>query len=111
MPRAHDRDALRQRLYVAPSPIQGQGCFARRGFAPGDFIGVFEGHTVAQDGPHVLWLYDTETGALIGRRGENRLRWLNHSDRPNAVFDGFRLYAIRAIASDDEITIDYAGGS
>jgi SET domain-containing protein len=40
----------------------------------------------------------------------NLLRWLNHSDDPNAELDGFDLYARRAIAVDEEITFDYGGG-
>nr|WP_242470281.1 SET domain-containing protein [Allochromatium vinosum] len=39
------------------------------------------------------------------------LRWLNHSDDPNAEFDGFELYARRTIAVGSEITIDYGAGS
>jgi hypothetical protein len=107
----HALDPLRCRLYAARSPIHGQGCFARVRFAAGDYIGTFEGVEVDEDGPHVLWLYAVETGVLIGRRGNNLLRWLNHSDRPNAEFDGFDLYARRTIAVDEEISIDYAAGS
>jgi uncharacterized protein len=102
---------LDRRIQVAPSPIHGQGCFARIGFEPGDYIGTFEGLEVAEDGPHVLWVYDSDRGRLIGRRGTNVLRWLNHSDDPNAEFDGFELYARRAIAVGSEITIDYGAGS
>jgi uncharacterized protein len=104
-------DRLDRRLLAAPSPIHGQGCFARIGFAPGDHIGTFEGLEVAEDGPHVLWVYDSDRGRLIGRRGTNVLRRLNHSDDPNAEFDGFELYARRAIAVGNEITIDYGAGS
>lgn len=98
---------LHRRLYAAPSPIHGQGCFAKVQFAAGDCIGIFEGIAVDRDGPHVLWLYDAETGILTGRRGNNLLRWINHSDQPNAEFDGVHLYARRTIAIDEEITIDY----
>lgn len=107
MRRAHRPDALSHRVYAAPSPIHGQGCFARIGFAVGDFIGTFAGVEVDEDGTHVLWLYDDETGVLVGRRGDNLLRWLNHRDQPNAEFDGFDLYACQPISIDDEITIDY----
>jgi hypothetical protein len=57
----------------------------------------------------VLWTYDSEGNVLVGREGRNLLRWLNHSDDPNAEFDGFDLYARRAIAVDEEITFDYGG--
>ncbi len=103
---------LARRVRVAPSPIHGLGCFAAIPFAPGDWIWTFEGIEVTEDGPHVLWVYDQERLQLIGRRGINPLRWLNHSDTPNAEFEGFELYARLAIAPGDEITIDYgAAGS
>jgi SET domain-containing protein len=40
----------------------------------------------------------------------NELRYLNHSETPNAGFWGRRLYAIRAIDPGDEITFDYTDG-
>jgi uncharacterized protein len=107
---ANGSDALNRRLYAGPSSIHGQGCFARTGFAPGDRIGTFEGSEVQEDGPHVLWIFDADSGDMVGRRGENLLRWLNHSDDPNAEFDGFELYARQPIAVDEEITIDYQAG-
>ncbi|MBK1655018.1 SET domain-containing protein-lysine N-methyltransferase [Allochromatium vinosum] len=111
MRRRSAAETLERRIQVAPSRIHGQGCFARIGFEPGEAIGTFEGVEVAEDGPHVLWVYDPERGRLTGRRGTNMLRWLNHSDDPNAEFDGFELYARRTIAVGSEITIDYGAGS
>jgi len=111
MRRANGSDALARRVYAAPSRIHGQGCFARVPFMTGDRIGTFEGTSVSEDGTHVLWVFDADSGEMVGRRGENLLRWLNHSDEPNAEFDGFELYARRAIVVDEEITIDYQAGS
>lgn len=34
-------------------------------------------------------------------------RYLNHSCRPNAAFQGRRLIALRDIAAEDEVTFDY----
>jgi SET domain-containing protein len=99
---------LSNRVRRGPSPIHGSGCFARVPFAAGDHIGTFEGPEVQDDGAHVLWVYDPEAGA-VARRGTNLLRWLNHSDEPNAELRGFDLYARRPIASDEEITIHYNG--
>lgn len=104
-------ETLGQRVRVGPSSIHGQGCFARIRFEPGEVIGTFEGVEVAEDGSHVLWVYDPDRGRLIGRRGTNVLRWLNHSEDPNAEFDGFELYARLAIRVGSEITIDYGAGS
>lgn len=93
----------------APSPIHGFGCFARVELQAGEHIGTYEGPEVAEDGTHVLWVYDAEERAPIAREGRNLLRWLNHSADPNAEFDAFELYARRRIAPGEEITIDYAG--
>lgn len=108
MHRGHHPDSLGRLLYAAPSPIHGQGCFAKVSFEAGDYIGTFTGPEVDEDGPHVLWVFDAETRVLTGRRGDNLLRWLNHGDQPNAAFDGFDLHALRTILVDEEITIDYA---
>lgn len=95
-------------VYADASGIHGTGLFAARPMRRGEYIGTFHGPLAKRDGSHVLWVYPEEgDGAPIGRRGRNLLRYLNHSDRPNAEFYGFDLYARRAIAQDQEITIDY----
>ncbi len=100
---------LSERVHKAQSPIHGFGCFARLPFAAGDLIGTYQGTEVQEDGTHVLWVYDAEGQVLSARHGTNLLRWLNHSVDPNAEFDAFDLYARRAIAPGEEITIDYRG--
>lgn len=100
---------LAARVRKDRSPIHGSGCFARVPFATGERIGTFEGPAVTADGPHVLWVYDAAGGVLCARRGDNLLRWLNHSADPNAEFDGFDLYARRPIAVGEELSIDYGG--
>jgi hypothetical protein len=102
---------LSERVCKAPSPIHGCGCFARTGFAAGAFIGTYEGPEVQENGTYVLWVYDAEGEVLSARSGRNLLRWINHSDDPNAEFDRFDLYARRAIAAGEEITIDYGQGA
>jgi uncharacterized protein len=109
MSRSSASDPLRVRLYRAVSPIHGQGCFAKISFERGDHIGTYQGPEVEKDGTYVLWIYDSEGNVLAGREGRNLLRWLNHSEHPNAEFDGFDLYARRTIAADEEITFDYRG--
>lgn len=99
---------LRGTVYVAASSIHGTGVFAARRFAKGEYIGTFHGPAVRRDGMYVLWVYEQRGDAdPVGRSGRNMLRYLNHSSPCNAVFDGFDLYARRAIAHDAEITIDY----
>lgn len=109
MSRQTRSDPLSARLYRAVSAIHGQGCFARVPFTSGELIGTYEGPEVTEDDTYVLWIYDADGSILTGRDGRNLLRWLNHSDDPNAEFDGFDLYARRAIAADEEITFDYGG--
>lgn len=96
----------REFVYVDASPIHGWGVFARVPIEQGLFIGSYLGPTAKRNGSHVLWI-EAEDGGWIGRRGLSRLRYLNHTPRPNAEFDGFHLYALRGIDADEEITIDY----
>jgi SET domain-containing protein len=100
---------LRERVCKRPSPIHGYGCFARVAFSAGDFIGSYQGPAASRDGTYVLWVSEDRIH-WSGRSGRNLLRWLNHSDTPNAAFDGFDLYALSAIADGEEITFDYAAG-
>jgi SET domain-containing protein len=101
------RARLRDRVRKAPSPIHGNGCFARVAFSAGEFIGTYEGPPARRDGTYVLWVSDDQVH-WTGRSGRNLLRWLNHSDTPNAAFDGFDLYALTEIAVGEEITFDYS---
>ena len=101
---------LRKRVYVAPSPIHGTGCFARISFSGGDWIGTYEGRPACRDGTYVLWVC-AEGEPPVGRRGRNLLRYLNHRGDGNAEFDGFELYALRDIAAGEEITFDYSAGA
>lgn len=95
-------------VYVADSGIHGRGLFAVRRIARDEYIGTFAGPRARRDGTHVLWVYETDDeDSAIGRIGRNMLRFVNHAAGSNAAFDGFDLYATRAIRSDEEITIDY----
>jgi len=98
------------RIYVADSPIHGRGLFASRDIKAGEYIGRYEGQATQDDGIHVLWLWDEDDEQWHGVDGDNALRFLNHSDQPNADWegDGLDLYALSDIAADEEITFDYA---
>jgi SET domain-containing protein len=96
----------REHSYVANSPIHGRGLFAKKKIRKGVHIGIYEGKKVKRDGTHVLWVEDEKKG-WFGINGVNELRYLNHSKRPNAEFEGEELYAIRPIATGAEITFDY----
>jgi len=92
-------------LTVKKSPIHGKGVFATRTVKKGTRIGTFEGKRTKRDGTYVLWVQEGEDE--YGIRGENELRFLNHSSRPNAELDGVELVARRAIREGDEVTISY----
>lgn len=96
-------DAL---YYVEESGIHGKGLYARVAIKKGDYMGSYDGPEVVDNGSHVLWV-EEEEGEWIGRDGQNLLRYLNHSKKPHAEFDGFDLYAIKNIKAGQELTIDY----
>ena len=104
-----DRPKIEARIEVRPSPVHGQGVFATRRIRKGAWIGMFEGGQTRRDGMHVLWVIDDD-GREVGIRGENDLRFLNHSLDPNAEFDGTGLFALRNIQPDCEVTFHYGDG-
>lgn len=100
-------ESVNHQVYVATSSIHGRGLFAALALREGDLIGVYAGPQVAEDGPHVLWIEDPESGQWVGYDGVNEMRFMNHSGRPNAEMDGLYCYALREISPGVEITIDY----
>ena len=99
-------------VYVSDSAIHGMGLFAARDIDRDEYIGTFSGPEADGDGAHVLWVYDpNDPDNIVGRVGINLLRFLNHATPCNAYFEDFDLYAVRAIARDEEITIDYGDES
>lgn len=95
------------KIVVRPSPLHGLGVFAGGKICKGERIGRFVSRRTDLDGPHVLWLLD-DNGEQ-GYRGCGRLRYLNHSDRPNSEFIDLDLHALQTIRRGEEITIDYNG--
>ena len=93
-------------IEVKDSPIHGRGLFATRGFEPGEFVGIYEGTRATENGTYVLWIEDDD-GSYYGVHGENELRYLNHSSKPNADFDDELLYAAREIQAGEEICFHY----
>lgn len=95
------------KVQVKRSKIHGRGVFAKQDLVRGEEIGTFIGRPARRNSPYVLW---TETcGKPIGILGTGELRFVNHSDRPNAKFDGLILLARKKIRAGDEITINYDG--
>jgi hypothetical protein len=97
---------------IRPAGERGQGVFAHRSFAEGEFI-FRRRHT------HVLRA--DEAGSLdewdrvhLCQLGPDRLAvlappgcFLNHSCDPNAMRHGVKVFAWQPIAAAEEITIDY----
>jgi len=88
---------------VRTSAIHGKGLFAARRIRKGEHIGQIVGRLTTEDGPHVLWLTDE-----LGIEVLNDLRYINHSDSPNAAyFDDGEVAALRNIQPGEEITHHY----
>jgi hypothetical protein len=95
--------------YVGLSSIEGLGVFAGREFAVNDPICTLTG-------PHRFGPVAMETGPNWIGIGKSEwidpdlpLDHINHSCEPNAAFsEGLILRAIRPIARDEEITMDYS---
>lgn len=98
------------KVIIKDSPIHGLGVFARVDIPAFGYIGRYEGPSTDIDGMHVLWLYDDETESWYGVDGINEMRFLNHSDTPNAEWSDLDLYATRFIEAGEEITFDYGWG-
>ena len=89
--------------YVAPSTIHGRGLFARTPIRGGEVIGHLQGRPSSVDGDYVLWISPTRGIEVLCD-----LRYINHSDDPNACYyDDLSVVALRDIAPDEEITHDY----
>jgi len=94
---------------VGDSGIHGKGLFAARKITKGKVIGTYDGpkvHTDAEDGDHVLWIEDVD-GSFYGIDGQNELRYVNHSTKANASFEGEELTALRDIKKGEELTHHY----
>ena len=91
------------RTHVADSEIHGLGLFASEAIARGRVIGYLRGKPTRRDGDYVLWVSATE-----GFEVSCHLRYINHSDQPNACYyDDFSVVALRDIQPGEEITHDY----
>lgn len=90
---------------VKQSPIHGKGVFARQRIRRGERIGRYLSRRTTKDGTYVLWVEKDD--GWFGYDGYGRLRFLNHRDPPNSVFDGLELFALSTIEPGQEITIHY----
>ena len=99
-------EQMRTTLLVLESVLHGKGVFSKRIIEAGERLGEYQGPSARRNGPYVLWADDENA-----RSGRNLLRYLNHSRRPNAEFEGFVLYARERIGPGEEVTFDYGDSS
>lgn len=99
-------------MTVREAPGKGRGVFAERRFANGELIMRFEsGPVVDRAGLPRLSGWEREHLAEVGvglwRVLPEPRCYLNHACDPNAVSTESAVFALRDIAVDDELTIDY----
>ena len=87
---------------VEPSPIHGLGLFALRPLPADTIVGRLEGVLTDQDGMHVVWISDDLAVELT-----NDLRYINHSDDPNAALTDLGVVTLRPVEAGEELTHDY----
>lgn len=104
---------------VRPSPIEGRGLFARRAIRRGEIVAVKGGHVLTGAqwaalepvlGPAEIQVAEDLFIAPVtpAERDESML-YTNHSCDPNLAIQGqIVLVAMRDIAPDEELTIDWA---
>ena len=104
---------------VRPSPIHGIGLFAKHAIARGDIVAVKGGHvlTAAQWedlqpalGPAEIQISEDLVIAPVDRaERDDSMLYTNHSCDPNLAIQGqIVLVAMRDVAPDEELTIDWA---
>jgi SET domain-containing protein len=104
---------------VRPSPIHGKGLFAKAAIAKGEIVAVKGGHVLTgrqwaalepELGPADIQIGDDLFMAPVtpAERDKSML-YTNHSCDPNLAIQGqIVLVAMRDVAPDEELTIDWA---
>lgn len=104
---------------VRPSPIHGKGLFARRAIGNGEIVAVKGGHVLTGAqwaalepalGPADIQISDDLFIAPVApAERDDSMLYTNHSCDPNLAIQGqIVLVAMRDIAPDEELTIDWA---
>ena len=104
---------------VGPSRIDGQGAFAAEPIPPrlkigeirGESISVADARIRATRHERIMIVEVSQRKAIDFSKSADPMRYTNHSCRPNArlsIRQGrVEFYALRAIATGDEITVNY----
>ena len=97
-----DPAKIKRSLRSGKSRIHGTGLFATERIAAGAVLGELRTRPAQRDGPYVL---TTDDGAF---RVLCKLRYINHSKRPNVAYcDDLTVIALRNIKAGEELTHDY----
>jgi SET domain-containing protein len=120
MPEAAARPAYQKfAVDVALSRIDGHGAFAAEAIAPRRKIGEIRGESIsvanarirATRHERIMIVEVSARKAIDFSKSSDPMRYTNHSCRPNArlcLLQGrVEFYALRAIATGEEITVDY----
>ncbi len=95
--------SIDQLTFVSDSNIHGKGLFARVNIPKSAVIGTIQGKPCKRNGPHVIWLSETEAFKV-----SCDLKYINHDDKPNACYyDDLTVVALRNIKVGEEITHNY----
>jgi len=110
---------LSPKTRVGPSPIEGQGLFARRPIRKGEVVAIKGGHvydarTLARVKRRVAASYiqiadGVFIGTLTAREVRRNKMFINHSCAPNLGIRGQIVFvALRDIRAGEELTYDWA---
>ena len=95
---------MHENTYVAASDIHGKGLFANTAILGGTVIGWLNGKPCSTDGDYILWISEHQGIEVLCN-----LRYINHSDEPNACYyDDLSVVALRDIEPHEEITHNYS---
>lgn len=95
-----------RKVELRPSGVHGTGVFATRALKPGELVARFHGRRVSRTGVYVTTMKDND-GQSVLHEITGRLRFLNHSCRPNAELRNAKLVALAPIRAGQELFIDY----
>lgn len=112
---------LNPKIEVRDSSIEGRGLFAKEPFKKGEKFEIthgeqsavvmndieFEAYKKTVDSWDAVYLGSGKYKVGTLPREEDPSNYGNHSCDPNIAPDGDRLIALRDIAADEELTIDY----